>query len=691
MKFKRALKSPNQIKLVNNVNPINSNKINEDFDFDRKLLYKGNNYTKEVKPNCIRLYHQTNKDNINSIIDNGLLTNKAKHYDNPGNCIWLSKKLPDNYSWNYGNSLIELDIPNELIDGYNFRQVSDNNYNCWFDIKPEYINAIYLQTPYRTSIMKDFQNTRDINKSLERFKNGELTERASDYKMLTKTNVNQPYERYWFAKTFKNEKSKEPEIHKIALQLQTDDISIVEEVLKEIIPYDYDRIRIFGSTNNLNNLKNDGYELLNLNESLLNESKSWDVIWTDDCESFKNKLQAIKRAKEIYEKDLDKEVFIVHADDKDSDGYYANGKIIYIKDLYESLNEVYPNKGESKKDFTKRFMSVTKNEYPNIKQRYAIAMSYWDRRNKKRKNESLNEDTITLYTVQDKKVLNKLNKGETYTASYNNIFDMDYLDLYKKLSSLYGFKNCPIFCADEDSLHIIESSGIEANGNKELITLNVPRSEVKVHNYYDWTDYLFFHFDDDGTFETEEEIDEYLLKLEDRMKNQICGDDEDKEYVIDRIEPSWVVKLDSESLNEKLLRGAGLDVFYTDSPYQAKQYLKSKDRTQRIYINKEQDIYLIADAYDCVHHHMIRLAKAEGYISPDFSVNDMFSRGICLIYVPRTDYEWDEERDCSEDCYSDKWAYEDGSAIYYRDENIGQDFEKYDLYKILGKGTYQRI
>ena len=48
------------------------------------------------------------------------------------------------------------------------------------------------------------------------------------------------------------------------------------------------------------------------------------------------------------------------------------------------LNEVYPNKGESKEDFISRFMSATKDEYPNIKQRYAVANSYWDRRNKKK-------------------------------------------------------------------------------------------------------------------------------------------------------------------------------------------------------------------------------------------------------------------------------------------------------------------
>lgn len=49
-----------------------------------------------------------------------------------------------------------------------------------------------------------------------------------------------------------------------------------------------------------------------------------------------------------------------------------------------NLNEVYPNKGESKKDFIARFMSVTKDEYPDIKQRYAVANAYWSRKDKKK-------------------------------------------------------------------------------------------------------------------------------------------------------------------------------------------------------------------------------------------------------------------------------------------------------------------
>lgn len=372
-----TLKSPNQIKLVNNVNPTSSNKINEDvFDDDRNILYTSPNYTKEVKPNCTRLYHQTMKQNINSILDNGLLCNKARFYDNPGNVVWFSSNSPleKKYSdWNYGDCLIEVDIPNDFIDGSDFRKVNDREYNSWKDIPKEYINAIYLRTPYITKIRRDFNNvTHNIEKSLERFKNGELTERANNYSQLQKVNNRYPDERYWFAKTFKNEKSKEPETHKIALQLQTDDISIVDEVLKEIIPFDYDRIRIFGSTNNLDTLKNDGYELLSLtedlDESLLNENKSWDVIWTNDCESFKNKLQAIKRAKEIYEKDLDKEVFIIHADDEDSDGYYANSEIIYIKDLYESLNEGF------------KIISDEDNKLDNkVKKENVIVDIYYDR------------------------------------------------------------------------------------------------------------------------------------------------------------------------------------------------------------------------------------------------------------------------------------------------------------------------
>lgn len=61
-------------------------------------------------------------------------------------------------------------------------------------------------------------------------------------------------------------------------------------------------------------------------------------------------------------------------------GYIA---LVEFKTRYqESLNEVYPQKNETKSDFINRFMRVTAKEYPNVKQRYAVANSYWDKHSK---------------------------------------------------------------------------------------------------------------------------------------------------------------------------------------------------------------------------------------------------------------------------------------------------------------------
>lgn len=71
----------------------------------------------------------------------------------------------------------------------------------------------------------------------------------------------------------------------------------------------------------------------------------------------------------------------VYYDLEDHWGYIC---VIEFKTRFENtLNEVYPNKGESKEDFISRFMKETKSEYPDIKQRYAIALSYWNKKNLK--------------------------------------------------------------------------------------------------------------------------------------------------------------------------------------------------------------------------------------------------------------------------------------------------------------------
>ena len=69
---------------------------------------------------------------------------------------------------------------------------------------------------------------------------------------------------------------------------------------------------------------------------------------------------------------------------------YNNAVIQKVVDTYiaqqekrlQALTEVYPQKNESKSDFINRFMRVTAEEYPDVKQRYAVANSYWDKRSK---------------------------------------------------------------------------------------------------------------------------------------------------------------------------------------------------------------------------------------------------------------------------------------------------------------------
>lgn len=65
---------------------------------------------------------------------------------------------------------------------------------------------------------------------------------------------------------------------------------------------------------------------------------------------------------------------------------YIHARCLYgncrfkVLNVYDSkFKDVYPNKGETKEDFISRFMKETKEEYPDYKQRLAVAYSYWNK------------------------------------------------------------------------------------------------------------------------------------------------------------------------------------------------------------------------------------------------------------------------------------------------------------------------
>lgn len=82
-----------------------------------------------------------------------------------------------------------------------------------------------------------------------------------------------------------------------------------------------------------------------------------------------------------------------------ADEYKRRGMIYALhKGRKQRFYEVYPSKGENKEDFIARFMSETKDEYPDRKQRYAVALSYWDRR---KKNEDFEDDEEITTSEQE--------------------------------------------------------------------------------------------------------------------------------------------------------------------------------------------------------------------------------------------------------------------------------------------------
>lgn len=109
-----------------------------------------------------------------------------------------------------------------------------------------------------------------------------------------------------------------------------------------------------------------------------------------------------------------------------------------------AINEIYPNKGESKEDFISRFMSATKDEYPDRKQRYAVALSYWDRKDKKEEDMKVIKENIEESTPTERglsSVLSDLIKEQWYIVDqYNSAIATfeyegytDYLDTLKDL------------------------------------------------------------------------------------------------------------------------------------------------------------------------------------------------------------------------------------------------------------------
>lgn len=137
----------------------------------------------------------------------------------------------------------------------------------------------------------------------------------------------------------------------------------------------------------LNGISNEDMNELYNKFMMTKEFKEWDnkdnmdIIFSEDM---------FNKFMDFYKKETGEKLIILEEsddfnEDEDLDNAALEELIYRIEHAkgYDSkkIKDVKPRKGESKKDFIARFMKETKKEYPDEKQRAAIAYSYWNRRN----------------------------------------------------------------------------------------------------------------------------------------------------------------------------------------------------------------------------------------------------------------------------------------------------------------------
>lgn len=168
-------------------------------------------------------------------------------------------------------------------------------------------------------------------------------------------------------------------------------------------------------------------------------------------------------------------------------------------------------------------------------------------------NEGLDK-LVKVYTYQGSEVVDILNSGTTYYADYNKgIFKNATDNPYRHLAKALSLSNCPIFASTSKAKldYMMEASGLD--GEYTLLTLNVPRSEIKMTDYYDWTDYIYYYVDQEEDIEmSKEEYEDYLRSKMTKLKGFTYP-----QVILDRIEPDWVI---SKSLMEDAKAGDKLTI-----------------------------------------------------------------------------------------------------------------------------------
>lgn len=160
---------------------------------------------------------------------------------------------------------------------------------------------------------------------------------------------------------------------------------------------------------------------------------------------------------------------------------------------------------------------------------------------------------MIIKTYQHPIVLETLLKGEAYIALFDNT---PYKDRYKCLSNmLYSNSTiCPIFGYCDNITKHITTYGAkhDADNGGVLLTLDVPKEECNLMEYYEWTNFMYFNelYANKNDYkiicDNEEISQKQYDELIDRIITGWTGCDEStfnyNQTVMQCIKPEWLVE-----------------------------------------------------------------------------------------------------------------------------------------------------
>lgn len=151
---------------------------------------------------------------------------------------------------------------------------------------------------------------------------------------------------------------------------------------------------------------------------------------------------------------------------------------------------------------------------------------------------------IKLLTIQHKDVLKQLQEGKTFYADMKRVPE-NRIAPYLDLMVAYGYIDCPVFAGVVGRKSEFYGAKTEDSVILELI---VPEEEVKLQNYYDWSD-IIYYIECPSEWNGNISIGEFEEKVFLQTK---FNKDEVIQATINRIEPVWLAGY-SNFVSEKFI------------------------------------------------------------------------------------------------------------------------------------------